>query len=158
MASSAWCIGGDGAGGGRRDGNDRHERFDHWPALKCFSVFHDNATWWLQICSLSFIVVHYNVQWPRYFSKRLQLSTMPTLTFQLHPHIEAFLESEITRLVVGGGNFEHSGQHPRDEYINLLNIIKMPGMMMMIMMIMTLMKKPRHCTCNKGSASSASCL
>ena len=98
-------------------------RFDHWPALKCFSVFHDNPTWWLQICSLSFIVVHYNVQWPRYFSKRLQLSTIPTLTFQLHPHIEAFLESEITRLVVGGGNFEHSGQHPRDDYLNLLNII-----------------------------------
>ena len=98
-------------------------RFDHWPALKCFSVFHDNATWWLQICSLSFIVVHYNVQWPRYFSKRLQLSTIPTLTFQLHPHIEAFLESEITRLVVGGGNFEHSGQHPRDDYLNLLNFI-----------------------------------
>ena len=48
---------------------------------------------------------------------------MPTLTFQLHPHIEAFLESEITRLVVGGGNFEHSGQHPRDDYLNLLNII-----------------------------------
>ena len=123
MASSAWCIGGDGAGGGRMDGNDRHERFDHWPALKCFSVFHDNATWWLQICSLSFIVVHYNVQWPRYFSKRLQLSTMPTLTFQLHPHIEAFLESEITRLVVEGGNFEHSGQHTRMDYINLLSII-----------------------------------
>ena len=109
-------------------------RFDHWPALKCFSVFHDNATWWLQICSLSFIVVHYNVQWPRYFSKRLQLSTMPTLTFQLHPHIEAFLESEITRLVVGGGNFEHSGQHPHDDYNNLLNIIKKPGMMMMTLM------------------------
>ena len=98
-------------------------RFDHWPALKCFSVFHDNATWWLQICSLSFIVVHYNVQWPRYFSKRLQLSTIPTLTFQLHPHIEAFLESEITRLVVEGGNFEHSGQHTRMDYINLLSII-----------------------------------
>ena len=48
---------------------------------------------------------------------------MPTLTFQLHPHIEAFLESEITRLVEGGGNFKHSGQHPRDDYLNLLNII-----------------------------------
>ena len=48
---------------------------------------------------------------------------MPTLTFQLHPHIEAFLESEITRLVVGGGNFEHSGQHTRMDYINLLSII-----------------------------------
>ena len=29
MESSAWCIGGDAAGGGRMDGNDRHEKV--WP-------------------------------------------------------------------------------------------------------------------------------
>ena len=109
QCNGAWCIGSGGSilvyglfvggcvynyqwsGGGRS-----WVEVDHQTAPKCYcSPFHtqkfsftencNSFCFWLKIATAS-VFIHF--------------PTFPTLTFQLHPHVETFLESEITWLVL----------------------------------------------------------